>query len=79
MQFDAELLLLAMAPVDLACVGCEAWRLSTRARAPIHASATHAAHHTTHDRFCKPLLRRATWVACAVCNIRPSRTFEEMT
>ena len=27
MQFDAELLLLAMAPVFLACIGWEAWHL----------------------------------------------------
>ena len=32
MQFDAELLLLAMAPVFLACIGWEAWHLRRRAR-----------------------------------------------
>ena len=33
MQFDAELLLLAMAPVFLACIGWEAWHLARTRRA----------------------------------------------
>jgi len=38
MQFDAELLLLAMAPVFLACIGWEAWRVRrTRPAARLHS------------------------------------------
>ena len=33
MQFDAELLLLAMAPVFLACIGWEAWHFARTRRA----------------------------------------------
>ncbi|MGN6231023.1 MAG: sterol desaturase family protein [Trinickia sp.] len=32
MPFDAELLLLAMAPVFLACIGCEAWHFARKRR-----------------------------------------------
>ena len=38
MQFDAELLLLAMAPVFLACIGWEAWHLQrTRPAARLYS------------------------------------------
>jgi hypothetical protein len=44
MQFDAELLLIAMAPVFLACIGWEAWHLRrTRPGEPIYGS---------RDTFC---------------------------
>lgn len=48
MQFDAELLLLAMAPVFLACIGWEAWHLRrTRPGAQLYS---------WHDTLCNAAL-----------------------
>jgi hypothetical protein len=53
MQFDTELLLIAMAAVFLTCIGRQAWHLRrTRPREPIYSS---------RDPLCKPdsLMRQA--------------------
>lgn len=46
MQFDAELLLLAMAPIFLACIGWEAW----------HARRAHPGMYSWRDTLCNTAL-----------------------
>ncbi|MFT0168829.1 sterol desaturase family protein [Paraburkholderia mimosarum] len=57
MQFDAQWLLLALAPVFLACIGWEAWHLSrTRPRTAPNAAAADNARYTWPDTLCNAAL-----------------------
>lgn len=57
MQFDAQWLLLALAPVFLACIGWEAWHLSrTRPRTAPNDAAADNARYTWPDTLCNAAL-----------------------